>query len=1477
MKNFLGALFVFLVGGAYAQISVTADMTQATAEAVPLHYGINFQRALAPSVANNADFKNRVNEINPGIVRYHAAEQTIAENDKSWVDFANQTWDSNKIDQVLSQKPTGAEVIITITGWPNFISENQRLPLDQIDEYAAFCAELVDIVNNQLGYDVTYWEPFNEKDKAGYDGPEQMAELADIFQACRAKMLEKDPAIQLVGGAFREPFQSNVQFFLDNLAPGDLDVWSHHQYGGGGSQGETDAERIAQIYNRPASIAEGLQVARTKLDDAGFDEVPVWLDEWNIYFSFNLDLANRYMISAVGGVFDALVYKRAIEEGNVDALMSWNAADGTYGKIASDFSQLNPGGHLLSVLREYGVGTVRPTNSSNPALIEGFTVQSEDGRALFALINRSQQTQQINFSAGGWTPPADVLQFTINQSGLNQATTTWSDITGSPTPLEADEILVFVTTGGGMISNQLPQIEGGGNKKVSAPYTTVDLTGSATDVDGTIVSYAWTQLDGPTASTGPTDQPTLTLSELQPDSQYAFQFDATDDQGGVSTDFVTVFTYDSLPGVAINGTSLENTYAGNTVNGVVQQTTADLGTQVSQQEELSLTFGGLEPSKTIFKTTLTDGAGLDLRQNATVSFFLKSTVDIGIRVKLLDLRGKEVNEEPFDLQIPGDNQYQEYTLDFGEALGPINGGVVNALQIVQSSPGTTAGTMVFDALRIGDVATSLDNVLPIASAGPNRIVTLPNDNPQVIRGFATDEDGAIDARQWAKISGPTATLEGENSAALTVSDLSEGEYVWEYTVTDDDGASAADQMRLVVVNNAGPARSSSTFLTNSFGGNQIDDAVQTTALGGKVTLSQDEELNLALEGINQFEKVYRTTLKEEAAIDISGTPLFSVDAKSTEAIRLRVKLFDNKGRQVDNSTFDLDVPGDETYRTYSLDFGGSFNGVDPTAITQIEFMSLTSASVSGTLTIDNVRLGIGRVSAEAGPNRLVTQPSGTVTLEGSDLEEDRVSLARRWQQISGPPAQLSGAETSKVLIEPSSAGEYVLAYQATDSDGVTASDQTRLYVVENSGPTAVGTTFLKNDFSGIIISDDAQTTAPSGPVTLTQNEELAITLNGIKLFEKAYRTELNNEATLDLSEDATFSVDIKSTETIRLRVKLFDNDGRQIDNFKFDLDIPGDSTYRTYTKNFANEFGNVDRRAIRALEFMSISNDAVNGVLTVDNLELGKATSSSTASESLSVVVSSSADDAEENNQGEVKLTSNDLDFRSDNLSAIRLALDVPAGAVISEATLNLMAKGNTSGANEIAFRAQTAGDASVFTTTTGDLSQRSTTSTSVRWTPGAWTDGETYSSPDLSVLIQTLVDQPGYQPGSHVVLTMTSDAANAQKRSARTYDYNGSEEGAPQLTISYLPPAAVGQRISASKEVTGKEVSSTPTDVLTYPNPARREVRFGRPADVRIFDGRGQEVLRGTQAERLDVTTLPAGLYIIKFATGQITKLIVE
>src|SRR5690606_8594067 len=91
------------------------------------------------------------------------------------------------------------------------------------------------------------------------------------------------------------------------------------------------------------------------------------------------------------------------------------------------------------------------------------------------------------------------------------------------------------------------------------------------------------------------------------------------------------------------------------------------------------------------------------------------------------------------------------------------------------------------------------NKAPVARAGNDITITLP-DNSVTLNGSASsDEDGSIAAYSWTKASGPAASIAQPAGASTAVNNLSEGSYVFTLTVTDDKGATAQDQITVVVL------------------------------------------------------------------------------------------------------------------------------------------------------------------------------------------------------------------------------------------------------------------------------------------------------------------------------------------------------------------------------------------------------------------------------------------------------------------------------------------------------------------------------------------------------------------------------------------------------------------------------------------------------------------------------------------------------
>jgi uncharacterized delta-60 repeat protein len=89
------------------------------------------------------------------------------------------------------------------------------------------------------------------------------------------------------------------------------------------------------------------------------------------------------------------------------------------------------------------------------------------------------------------------------------------------------------------------------------------------------------------------------------------------------------------------------------------------------------------------------------------------------------------------------------------------------------------------------------NQLPVVDAGEDKTINLP-DNSISFTATASDSDGEIAAYLWEQLNGPAVSMSGLTTATLSLSELVEGSYTFEVTITDDQGATAADQVNLRV-------------------------------------------------------------------------------------------------------------------------------------------------------------------------------------------------------------------------------------------------------------------------------------------------------------------------------------------------------------------------------------------------------------------------------------------------------------------------------------------------------------------------------------------------------------------------------------------------------------------------------------------------------------------------------------------------------
>lgn len=138
--------------------------------------------------------------------------------------------------------------------------------------------------------------------------------------------------------------------------------------------------------------------------------------------------------------------------------------------------------------------------------------------------------------------------------------------------------------------------------------------------------------------------------------------------------------------------------------------------------------------------------------------------------------------------------------------------------------------------------------------------------------------------------------------------------------------------------------------------------------------------------------------------------------------------------------------------------------------------------------------------------------------------------------------------------------------------------------------------------------------------------------------------------------------------------------------------------------------------------------------------------------------------------------------------------LNIPQGATITSAFIRFTSATYNAAATNLQFKGELASDSAEFTTTSNDISGRAMTSASVDWNSDNTfpSSDQVVVSPDLSSVVQEVVDQTGWCGGQAMSLIVTgtsSDSASA--RVARAYDRGLG--GSPQLVVTYDESTATG------------------------------------------------------------------------------------
>ncbi len=305
---------------------------------------------------------------------------------------------------------------------------------------------------------------------------------------------------------------------------------------------------------------------------------------------------------------------------------------------------------------------------------------------------------------------------------------------------------------------------------------------------------------------------------------------------------------------------------------------------------------------------------------------------------------------------------------------------------------------------------------------------------------------------------------------------------------------------------------------------------------------------------------------------------------------------------------------------------------------------------------------------------------------------------------------------------------------------------------------------------------------------------------------------------------------------------------------------------------------------------------------------------------SISIQVNDNDDDAEERtSNGSITLTSSDLELVKDGSSnqavGIRFRdIDIPPSSVVINAYIQFTVDEEDSGTANITIQGQDHDDASAFGSSTNNITSRSTTSASVAWNPVPWTTvgeaGIDQQTPDLSTIVQEVIDRPGWSANNSMVFIFTGTG----ERTAESY--NGNPTAAPVLHVTYeespsglrsphidpkvLPSVPLftdfdspdlGENSSDFDNTgIGLEIATVRTgkNLHLYPNPVSGllNIRYqsieGKTAFAELLDPTGKRVQlkilqtkKGNNEFQMDLSRIPAGLYLFKImeAGEQLTE----
>jgi hypothetical protein len=392
------------------------------------------------------------------------------------------------------------------------------------------------------------------------------------------------------------------------------------------------------------------------------------------------------------------------------------------------------------------------------------------------------------------------------------------------------------TNGNGV--NQPPVVQLPNDISLVLPTNSTTLDASKSyDFDGTVVSYSWTQVSGPsTATISSPSSATTSVSNLV-EGTYVFQVKITDDKGASSTGQIRVLeqsTYGAdLAPICKAGDDF--TSANSTVylsgagsydpDGSIAsyqwfQLSGPVTATITNGTTAFPTISNLIAGNYKFRLLVTDNLGKPADDTVAFTISGNAVVNLPPIAKIAGTTSITLPTNSTTLDGSGslDNDGTVNAYQWSEVSGPNNATFGSATANSTTVNGLVAGTYTFQ-LQVTDnlgatgtttvtvtVGAGTGNTPPVARITGATNITLPTNAVTFDGSSSSDNGGYIASFLWTQTAGPnTATVTTPTSMSTGFTGLVAGTYTFQLMVTDNLGSTGTTTATVTVSAGTGNA------------------------------------------------------------------------------------------------------------------------------------------------------------------------------------------------------------------------------------------------------------------------------------------------------------------------------------------------------------------------------------------------------------------------------------------------------------------------------------------------------------------------------------------------------------------------------------------------------------------------------------------------------------------------------------------------